>query len=205
MDKDIGTNRKTYGYSMLSLALLINSGLTVAFKFASNISYIQLLFFISMIGTTTSAFFMFAKGTQGEVKYYFTHPKPFALMVMWSVLVYTLLELILGYTTHYVSASLSAVVYRTYPLMVIAMTSFILRERLSKWGVTGVVIGFSGLASIIVLNGGPRISWTTLPFIGLLLFGAFFDAICSSISKRYYYDMSSSVFMYNILSFPYHL
>ncbi len=189
------------GYLMLFLALLINSGITVAFKFASNISYIQLLFFISMIGTVTSAFIMFAEGTQAEVRYYFTYPKPFAFMLMWAILVYTLLELIFGYTTHYVSASLSAVVYRTFPLMLIAMAPFVLKERISNWSKIGVVIGFSGLVSILFLNGGLEGSLTELPFVALLLLGAFFDAICSISSKRYYYDIYSSVFMYNLLSF----
>ncbi|MCL4344731.1 MAG: DMT family transporter [Nitrososphaerota archaeon] len=193
--------RKTYGYLMLFVALLINSGITIAFKFASNISYIQLLFFISMTGTITSALLMFMEGTQGETKYYFTHPRPFALMAVWAILVYTLLELIFGYTTHYVSASLSAVIYRTYPLMLILMAPFILKERISRWDFVSVVIGFTGLIVVAAAGGGFLISSTAMPFILLLLVGAFFDSLGSAISKRYYYDIYSSVFMYNLLSF----
>ncbi len=192
---------KTFGYLMLFLALLINASITVAFKFASNISYMQLLFFVSLIGTVTSAMFMFAKGKQGNVREYVTHKGQFAAMAAFGVLVYTFLELIFGYTTHYVGASFAAVIYRTWPLMLLVMAPFILREKISKWDALGVTIGFTGLIAVLVAGGSVGLPVMALPFVGLLLLSAFFDAFCSAISKRYYYEIYSSIFMYNLISF----
>lgn len=192
--------RRARGYLLLFAALLINSGLTIAFKAASNIGYVQLLLLVSIAGTAASALLMLLEGTQGEVAYYLTHPRPFALMALWAVLVYTLLELIFGYSTHYVSASLAAVIYRTYPLMLVLMAPFILRERISAWDLAGVAVGFSGLVLALALSGGLGISRAAMPFVPLLLLGAFFDALASAVSKRYYYDIYSSIFMYNALS-----
>ncbi|MEM3215358.1 MAG: EamA family transporter [Candidatus Micrarchaeaceae archaeon] len=189
------------GYTMLGVALLLSAAMPIAFKLGSNINPLKLMFFASMIGTVTSFLIMIAKHTAGNSVKYFTKRKPFLVMAAFGVLDYTILTLILAYATHFVSAALTAVVYRSWALMLVLLAPLIIRERITKYDIAAVLIGFTSFA-IVMLQGTPlSMPLYVLPFVGLILLGAFFDAFANAVTKRYNYEITSSIFAYNLMAF----
>ncbi|MCL4374208.1 MAG: EamA family transporter [Candidatus Marsarchaeota archaeon] len=192
---------KSFGYALLALALVLSASMPIAFKLGSNISPLKLMFFASLVGTIVSLFVTIAKGTTRRSFEYFTKRTPFLVMATFGVLDYTILTLIFSYATHFVSASLVAVIYRTWALMLVLLAPFIIRERISKYDIAAVLIGFSSFA-VVMLQGTPlSMPVAVLPFVGIVLVGAFLDAFTNAVTKRYSYELTSSIFAYNLIAF----
>lgn len=193
-------NVKSYGYLLLFGALMFTAITPIAYVLGNGINPVALMLLVSVAGTAISFAIAYAKGTLRHVKAYFTTRNGVYAILSFGILAYALLSLIFSYVTHYVSADLLAVVYRSWPLMLILMAPLLMRERMTKYDALGVAIGFSALA--VTLVGGTAISIPAkfLPFVLLLLLGAFFDAFVSGVSKRYNYELTSSIFAYNVVS-----
>jgi drug/metabolite transporter (DMT)-like permease len=189
------------GYLLLFSALIFTAITPIAYVLGNGINPIALMLLVSFAGTLISFTVSGLSGTLGLVKQYFTTRKGVYAIFSFGILAYTLLSLIFSYVTHYVSADLVAVIYRSWPLMLILMAPILMRERMTKYDGIGVMIGFAGLA--VTLIGGTSISIPSqyLPFVLLLLLGAFFDAFVSGVSKKYNYELTSSIFAYNLVSF----
>ncbi|MDE1873554.1 MAG: DMT family transporter [Candidatus Micrarchaeota archaeon] len=189
------------GYVLLFSALMFTAITPIAYVLGNGINPIALMLLVSLAGTLISFALSFVKGTLHHVKTYFTTRNGAFAILSFGILAYTLLSLIFSYVTHYVNADLVAVVYRSWPLMLILMAPVLMRERMTKYDGLGVIIGFSSLA--VTLVGGTAISIPEqyLPFVLLLLLGAFFDAFVSGVSKKYNYELTSSIFAYNAVSF----
>ncbi len=192
---------RLYGYILMIATLLLASSTPIAYKFASGISALELLFFVSLTGTVFSGVLVLVKGKQKNVVEYFTKPRQFAAMAIVGILTFTFLSFTLSYAAHYVSAAMIGIVYRTWPLMLIAIAPFIIREKITRWDALAVLVGFSGLFATLIGNTSISIPLVAIPFVVLLLLGAFGDAIASAVQKRYNYEMYSSLFAYNVISF----
>ena len=192
---------KLLGYLLLAIALLLSASMPIAFKLGSNIGPLKLMLYASLVGTVASFMLTLAKGTTKQALGYFTQKRPFMVMATFGVFDYTLLTLIFSYSTHFISASLVAVVYRTWALMLVLLAPFIIRERISKYDVLAVLIGFSSFA-IVALQGTPiSMPLAVLPFVGIVLLGAFLDSFTNAVTKRYSYELTSSIFAYNLIAF----
>ncbi len=191
---------KLYGYVLLFSALMVTAITPIAYVLGNGINPIALMLLVSIAGTIISFAIAYAKGTLNQVKTYFTTRSGLYAILSFSLLLYVALSLIFSYVTHYVNADLVAVIYRSWPLMLILMAPVLMHERMTKYDTLGVIVGFSSLA--VTLIGGTAISIPVqyLPFVLLLLLGAFFDAFGSGVSKRYNYELTSSVFAYNVVA-----
>ncbi len=190
-----------YGYLLLFGALMFTAITPIAYVLGNGINPVALMLLVSLAGTLISFWISYWKGTLRHVKVYFTTKNGMYAILSFGILAYTLLSLIFSYVTHYVNADLVAVVYRSWPLMLVLMAPLLMQERMTKYDAAGVIVGFLGLA--VTLVGGTAISIPAqyLPFVLLLLLGAFFDAFVSGVSKRYQYELTSSIFAYNAVSF----
>ncbi|MGC8496157.1 MAG: EamA family transporter [Candidatus Micrarchaeia archaeon] len=192
---------KFIGYALLAIALLLSAAMPIAFKLGSNVNPLKLMFFASLIGTVASLAVTAAKGTTKQALSYFTRKRPFLVMAAFGVFDYTILTLIFSFSTHFISASLVAVVYRTWALMLVLLAPFIVRERISKYDILAVLIGFSSFA-LVALQGTPlSMPVAVLPFVGIVLLGAFLDALTNAVTKRYSYELTSSILAYNLIAF----
>ena len=191
---------KVYGYITLFTAIFIAASMPIAFVLGNSIPVLTLLFYMAIAGTITSFLIMLAKGSTGRLKNILNNKNQFIVLITVGVLAFTLEPLGIGFATHYVSADLAAVIFRTWPIMLIVLAPIVIRERITRWDAVGVVIGFLGLG--VTLIGGTSISLPLieLPFVGILLLVAFIDAFSTAITKRYNYELSSSIFVFNIIS-----
>lgn len=191
---------KVYGYALLIGALLIASSNPIAFKIGSGISVITLLFYMSIVGTVAAFFMMLAKKGTKQLKGMFKNRNLLFSLVISGALSFVISPLALAYATHYVSADLSAVILRTWPILLLLLAPFVIREKITKWELAGVIIGFAGLGATLV--GGTAISLPAyeLPFVGVVLVAALAEALSAAVSKRYNYELTASVFVYNVIS-----
>ena len=192
---------RIYGYGLLACSLIMASMVPIAFKLGSAIPATTLLFYVTIVGTVTSFVMMLArKGSLERLKNIFHDRTHLAVLCAVGILAYVIEPFAFGYGTHFVSADLAAVVFRTWPLLLLLLAPIVIRERTTKWDIIGASIGFLGLA--VVLIGGTAISIpaSELPFVGIILIAAFADAFSNAISKRYNYDLISSIFFYNLLA-----
>ncbi len=197
----IHMKRKTIGYLLLVIALLLSAIMPIAFKLGSNIDPLKLMFFASFIGLITSFIVTLLKHTTKQGLSYFTDKKALMAMAAFGVFDYTILTLIFSYVTHFVSAPLVAVIYRTWALMLVLLAPFIIRERVSKYDIIAVLIGFGSFV-VVMLQGTPlSIPFILMPFVLIVLFGAFLDAFTNAVTKRYSYELTSSIFAYNLIAF----
>ena len=191
---------RLYGYALLAGSLVLASSMPIAFKVGSNIPVITLLFYISLIGTVVSFIAMIARGKHRELKGYINNRRQFSYLTLIGLLSFVALPLIMAYATHHVSADLAAVVFRTWPIMLVLMAPLVVREKITRWDVGGVAVGFAGLFATFVGGTAISIPLFALPFVGLLLLGAFSDALSSAVSKRFSYELTSSIFVYNFVA-----
>ncbi len=191
---------KLLGYGSVLGALLIAAGVPIAYKVAASIPVFELLMLVSLIGTLISFVLMLATGNQKHLKDYFTKKDEFLALAIYAVLAYFFVSFSLSYATHFVSANLAAVIYRTWPLMILVIAPFIISEKITRYDVLAVVIGFSGLAVVLLRGTSISMPLSELPFVVLLLFGALADAIASAVQKRYTYEIYSSLFIYNLIA-----
>lgn len=191
---------KTVGYTVLALAILVSSSIPLAYKLGSNINAISLTFWASLAATISSLVVMLAKGGHKHLFDHFGNRRSI-LAVVFVGTSFAVQTLIFGYTTHYISASLLAVIYRSWPLIFMLIVPFALKEKTSKYDMAAVIIGFSGMA--IVLLGGTAASLppSLLPFAGMVLFAAVLDAVTGIFQKGYKYEMTSTLFLYSIFFF----
>ncbi len=189
-----------YGYVLLLGALVIASSMPIAFKLGSALPAATLLFYMSIVGTATSFSIMMVKGRAGYLRDMFKKRSLFLPVIIVGVLIFALEPLIFAYATHYVSADLVAVIFRTWPITLVLLAPFVIHERVTKWDMVGVTIGFLGL--VITSIGGTSISLPlyALPFVALLLFASVAEGFSSALSKRYNYELTSSIFVYNVIS-----
>ena len=190
---------KTTGYVLLLIAIVLASATPMAYIFGSTSNPIELAFLVSLVGTLGSFTLMVATGKQKHLTEHARNPRS-----LWSFVyvgaTYAGLTLIFSYTTHYISASLLAVLYRSWPLMLILLAPLMLRERTTKYDLLAIAVGFAGLAAAFLGGASVGISASALPFALLVLFAAFIDAVASVVQRNYKYEIISTVFLYNLFS-----
>ncbi len=77
------------------------------------------------------------------------------------------------------SIASSVVLVTSHPLLVGALSHFVLRERLNKWMAVGIVVGFSGVVVIALADygfGGSLLYADILAFLGGIMAGFYFHA-----------------------------
>lgn len=193
-------NISVYGYVLLAFSILVGSLMPIAFSLGSAISFTTLLLYVSIVGTITSFLMMIAKGTTSHLKAFLRDKTYIFAIVSLAILEYAIEPLGLSYATHYVTADLAAVVFRAWPILLVLIAPFVIKEKITKWDIAGVVIGFSALA--VTMIGGTifSIPGSDLPYVAILLIVAFGDALANAISKRYNYELMSSLFGYNLIA-----
>ena len=192
---------KRLANTYLVLALILGALLPVMLDLAPGMSIYEFLFLAYLISVFVSLGFVIASGKKERLLGYIRNPRDFALIAGIGLLNYALLEFGLTYAERFVSASLATVVYRTYPLLMLAFLPFVLRERISKYQIIALALGVVGLC--IALSGGTMgfLSGSSAPIISLLIVVALAGALATVLVKKYAYDMESSMFIFSVANF----
>lgn len=190
---------RTKGYAVLAAAVIASGAMPLAYSIGNNTNPVQLAFLAALVGTLGSAALMVAKGTHTKLPDHVRKPRSLFQFAFVGA-TYAVLMLIFAYTTHFISAALLSVVYRSWPLILLLIAPVMLKERMSRYGLAAVAIGFAGMA--VALLGGTAVSLplSSLPYAALVLVGAGMDAVAGAFQRGYKYEITSSLFLYNLFT-----
>ena len=189
-----------YGYALLAFSVIVGALVPIAFSLGSAIPVTTLLFYIALTGVVASFIMMMLKGTVSHLKGFLKDKTYLFAIASLALLEYIVEPAGLSYATHFVTADLAAVVFRLWPVLLVLIAPFVIKEKVTRWDILGVMVGFAALA--VTMIGGTPISIPSaeLPFVAVLLVVAFGDALGNAISKRYNYELMSSIFGYNLIA-----
>jgi drug/metabolite transporter (DMT)-like permease len=192
---------KSAAYAYLFFALVLGALLPIALDYASSMGIYEFLFVTYAISVPASLVFVLARGKWRRLASYLGSWKDLGIIAAIGLLNYATLELGMAYAERFVTASLATVVYRTYPLLMLAFLPIVLRERVSRYQIAALSLGCIGLC--IALSAGTlNIFAGSDPAIVALLVGvAFSGAFAAVLVKKYAYDMESSMFIFNLANF----
>jgi drug/metabolite transporter (DMT)-like permease len=125
--------------------------------------------------------------------------KSIGVLALISVLNYGFADFGMLYAEHYIAASLAAVVFRVYPLLMLLFIPFILKERVSKYQAIALGLGVLGIYFGLT-NGTASLSLASMPAMLLVILVALATAVALTLTKRYVYDTGSAIFFFNFFS-----
>jgi drug/metabolite transporter (DMT)-like permease len=194
---------KALANTYLLLALVLGALLPVMLVFTQGMSIYEYLFLAYLVSVPTSLLFVLATGRKEKLVSYLKNRRDFAIVAAIGLLNYAFLEFGLTYAERFVSASLAAAVYRSYPILMLAFIPFILREKVTKYQLAALSLGFAGL--YIAFSGGTLSLFSNANVLIVLLLSAvaIASAIATLLVKRYVYDMESSMFIFNLANFAF--
>ena len=188
-------------YGLLFASLLVGASAPPFYKLADTIPAVQLSFWIALVGTACSSVILAVRPGVAPFRVYARDRGQLAILLAWGFGSFTVLVLALSTGTHVLSASLTAVVYRTWPLMLGVLVWPVLGHRLGVRDWFGLSLGFLGLLGAYALAGSVIFPSRDLPIVAFLLVGAFGDALAAAFSRRFRpANMASFVFGCNAIS-----
>lgn len=192
----------TKGYIFLVASLLAGAMLPVALKFATNVNMVGFLALSYLIAIPFASLLVVMTKRQERFKSYVRDRKKLALIVLIGLLFYVPSGFILLYAEHFISASFATAVYRTWPLLMLPMVPYFLKERLSRYQALALVLGLLGIY-IALTNGTFMFSGGNqyLQVVALVAVGAFSYGLASLLIKKYLVEIESAVLIFNIALF----
>ena len=182
------------GVLALTLFVLQSALVTVALDVGgTDIGTVPFLLYANVIGAVTIFFVMYLIDGCRELLSLLNDPKRLVAIFTIGVLVAVVAEALLVIGTVQTNASVSGIVYRMYPLMIVALTPIFLRHRVNTKQLFGLLLGFAG-AYIMLSNGTViSLSLTELPALAMLVGSAFIIAVTTLLIKKY--NIGTLVFM----------
>jgi drug/metabolite transporter (DMT)-like permease len=142
----------------------------------------QFLFWSSLVSLVVLSLAAFFSGTLGEIKDY--SPKEWGYLVFLGLLgtyIYYLF-LYLGYSR---AAGMEVLIVQyTWPIFIVILSIFILKERLNPRKVTAIILGFMGVILVLTKGKFQGVIFGNFSVILLVGAGAFCFALFSVLSKK---------------------
>jgi drug/metabolite transporter (DMT)-like permease len=142
----------------------------------------QFLFWSSLVSLVVLSLAAFFSGTLGEIKDY--SPKEWGYLVFLGLLgtyIYYLF-LYLGYSR---AAGMEVLIVQyTWPIFIVILSIFILKERLNPRKVTAIILGFMGVILVLTKGKFQGVIFGNFSVMLLVGAGAFCFALFSVLSKK---------------------
>ncbi len=127
------------------------------------------LFFLASLVSIPFGFLLLAKNRKiGRLPSLFRNKRALFFVAVAALLTYVPYEYGIAYAEHFITASLSTVLFRLNPLLMLLFIPFILKERLSRRQVLALTLAFAGI--LIGVSGGNFSSILSNPNIPIILF-----------------------------------
>ncbi|MGI0141952.1 MAG: DMT family transporter [Candidatus Micrarchaeales archaeon] len=179
----------TKAYIYLVASLIIGSFTPALLVLTQGTNALELFMFASLISIPMGLALVVKKGKLSGLKNLLGDKRKLAYMALAAILAYATFGYGIAYAERFISASLTTVLFRLNPLLMLAFLPIVLRERLSKrqvialgLGVAGVIIGITG-GNISGISGTGNL--TIMLFVVMLAVGY---ALSSVIIKKQMID-----------------
>ena len=188
----------------LILALVLGAVLPVMFRVASqNINIYEYLMLTYAVALPVSFAYLVARKKTNRLIASIKNLKELAFIALLGLLNYGMLEYGLTYAEKFISVSLATVIYRSFPLLMLIFLPIMLRERISKYQIAALMLGFAGL--YIALTGGSFsvFSNANIAIMALVVLIALASAFVTVAIKKYSFDMEIGIFIFNLATFAF--
>lgn len=189
----------TKGYFYLAISLLTGALLPVILDTATNMNIFEFLMLAYMVSVPVSYMLIRVTHRHEKLVAYLKNRRAVATIVLIGLLSYIPSEFILSYSEHFITASLATVVYRSWPLLMLLLLPYFLKERLSKYQIFSLLLAFAGI--YVAITGGAftyLLGGADVPVILLLALGAFSYGLGSVLMKKYAFNVESAIFLFNL-------
>jgi drug/metabolite transporter (DMT)-like permease len=189
------------GIFALIFVVLYSALVTVALQVGgSSIGAIPLLLYSSLFGTAIMLIVAYFQDRGRGLTLLLKDRKSLLILIITGVFAYAVSTLLLTWGTLGTTPSVSAIVYRTYPLIIALLTPFTLKQRVSGRQFLALLIGLVSVG-IVMANGSiTAINLSELPYIALVLLSALAVAATTIVIKKYNASTSGFVVIANIAS-----
>ncbi|MGC8547844.1 MAG: EamA family transporter [Candidatus Micrarchaeia archaeon] len=192
-------NLKTKAMALLVLSLFTGALKPIMLDVAKDMNLYEFFMLSYMLAIPFALLLGKISGRGGELKNAFREKKRLVLTVLIGFCSYLPIGFFIMLSERYVSVSLATVVFRTSPLLMLIFLPIVLKERLTKYQVLALSLGFFGI--YIALSGGNLLSLFQNPNIPVILFlasGALIYAFSAVLAKKYAFDMASGIAVFTI-------
>ena len=195
----VGIRRLANTY--LLLGIVLNGIWPIALQLASSINVYEFLFLENAVAVVGSLLLLKAVRRRSSIMGLLKSGKALIFIAAVALLNYAIPDFSVLLAEHSISASLAAVVFRSYPILMLLFIPFVLRERITKYQFAALMIAFAAIFLVINPIQGPALGSGELFGIGLVLIAALSNALALVIMKRYVHETENALFLFNLFGF----
>ncbi len=164
---------------------LVTIGLDIG---GNNIGSIAFLFYANIIGAATMLLFIYITNRNHDFIKLLKNYKQFSFIFLLGILVAGFSEWFLIIGTIQATPSISSIIYRTYPLMILVLTPFIIRQKITFKQIVALLLAFFSVYIILSRGTILLIDFSKIYTITLLTISAFLIALTTLLIKKYNID-----------------
>ena len=103
------------------------------------------------------------------------------------------------YAEHFISASLASLIFMSYPILMLIFLPIINKEKVSRYQIAALGLGFLGICFILT-EGGASVGSMNAFGVLLVIAVALATALSLSLAKRYVVDVQNAILFFNLFS-----
>lgn len=189
------------GFIALAIVVVYSSLVTIALQVGgTDLGVVPLLLYSSIAGTATMLVVSYFQDRGKSFLSLLKDKKGLIILSLTGIFAFAVSTLLFTWGTLGTTPSISAIVYRTYPLIIALLTPITLRQKVTGRQLLSLIVGFASVG-IIISNGSlTTINFSELPYIGLVLSAAVAVALTTLVIKRYNASTTGFVLLANAVS-----
>ena len=151
----------------LAVGIVIAALWPVFLNLATGMNIYEFTFFEYLISVPASVLLVFIFRKQKGLLEIFRNKKMLALVALISLLNYGFQDFGMLYAEHFINPSLASVIFNSYPIMMLLFLPVVTKEKVSRYQVTGLGLGFFGIC--IIFAGAMTTGLEGMNIFGVLL------------------------------------
>ncbi|MDE1825101.1 MAG: EamA family transporter [Candidatus Micrarchaeota archaeon] len=192
----------TRAYSYIIISLLTGAMMPIMLVFARSMNIYEFFMFTYLMSMPFALLLPSLTRQPNELRSYLGDPKKLGIAVAVGLLNYVPIGFVILYAEHSVSASLSAVVFRTFPLLMLIFLPAFLKEKLSAKQIIALLLAFAGVyIALSAGSAGGILANPNIYVIALLVASAFAYGFSSILAKKYVFNIGGGIAIFNLAAF----
>ena len=187
--------------SYLLIGIVLNAIWPIALQVAGGINIYEFLFLENAVAVVGSLLLLMAVRRRSSIMGLLKSRRALIFVALVALLNYAVPDFGMLLAEHSISASLAAVTFRSYPILMLLFIPFVLKERTTKYQFASLAIAFAAIFLVIYPLQSPMLAGGELYGIGLALVAALSNALALVIMKRYVHETENALFLFNLISF----
>ena len=151
----------------------------------SGIGAVPFLLYANAIGVAVMLAIIHWQGKWGDIAALFRDRRMLLITLGIAVLVSVISESFLLVGTLWSNANVGSIIYRTYPIMIVALSPLLMRQKVTAWQLAAVL--FAAASMYVIMSNGTLLSinYAQLPAMALLFGSAIIVTLTTILIRKY--------------------